>query len=102
MNSEVKDITRARHATAEKDKPITPIDTALLGDVEIVLEARLGEGRMTVASLLTLKSGSMVELTTSIADHAGLYLNDKLVARGEIVAVGDKFGVRITELGSGD
>lgn len=78
--------------------PLVPIDTALLANMQVVLEARLGETRMTVAALMDLKAGNVVELERSIADHVDIYLNSSLVARGEIVAVGDKFGVRITEL----
>ncbi len=53
---------------------------------------------MTVEQLMALKQGSVVTLEASLADRVELFLNDALVARGEIVAVGDKFGVRIVEI----
>jgi flagellar motor switch protein FliN/FliY len=84
--------------TTETTSPLVPIDTALLANMQVVLEARLGETRMTVAQLMELKAGNVIELERSIADHVDIYLNSALVARGEIVAVGEMFGVRITEL----
>lgn len=74
------------------------IDIALLGDVEIALEARLGEATLTISDLTALKSGSVVILDRSLADHADIYLNGKMIARGEIVAVDKSFGIRITEI----
>lgn len=74
------------------------IDIALLGDVEIALEARLGEATLTISDLTALKSGSVVTLDRSLADHADIYLNGKMIARGEIVAVDKSFGIRITEI----
>ena len=74
------------------------IDGDLLKGVRVALEARLGEAGMTVEEMMTLKAGAVVTLETGLADHVDLYLNGTLVARGEIVAVGDKFGVRIAEL----
>ena len=72
----------------------------LLGGVRISLEARLGDAPMTVEDLMGLKAGAVVALETGLADHVDLYLNDMLVARGEIVVVGNKYGVRISELAS--
>lgn len=77
-----------------------PIDGDLLRDIPVTLDARLGQAEMTVAELMALKSGSVVTLDRSVADHVDLHLNGVLVARGEIVAVGDQFGVRIIEIAS--
>jgi flagellar motor switch protein FliN len=79
---------------------LPPINSELLRGVKVSLDVRLGETVMTVEELMALKSGAVVTLGTGLADHVDLYLNDKLVARGEIVAVGDKFGVRIAQLAS--
>lgn len=76
------------------------IGSDLLAGVRISLEARLGDAPMTVEDLMGLKTGAVVALETGLADHVDLYLNDALVARGEIVVVGNKYGVRITELAS--
>lgn len=77
---------------------IAPIDADLFRGVQVSLEAKLGEAMMTVEAMMALDAGSVVTLDTGLADHVDLYLNNKLVARGEIVAVGDRFGVRILEI----
>ena len=79
-------------------QPRTQIDSSVLSDVEVALEARLGRSTLTIGALTALEQGSVITLDCSLADHADLYLNGKCVARGEIVAVGDNFGVRITEI----
>jgi flagellar motor switch protein FliN/FliY len=84
----------------EQETRLTPIGTGLIGGVAVELEARLGKSVMTVQDLLALKAGSVVTLETGLADQVDLYLNDALVARGEIVAVGDNYAVRIVELAS--
>ncbi len=70
----------------------------LLGAVRVTLEVRLGQSSMTIDEMLALKKDSIVALENGLADPVALYLNGTIVARGEIVAVGDKFGVRIVEI----
>jgi flagellar motor switch protein FliN/FliY len=77
---------------------LTRIGVDLLAGVKISLQARLGDAPMTVEDLMGIKTGAVVTLETGLADHVDLYLNEMLVARGEIVVVGTKYGVRITEL----
>ena len=83
---------------AENRREPSPINGELLKGVRVSLEVRLGESPMTVDEVLSLKSGAVVTLSAGLADHVELYLNDTLVARGEIVAVGDKYGVRTVEI----
>ena len=66
--------------------------------MKIAIEVRLGNAEMSVDSLMNLKSGSVVILDKEIGDPVGLYLNGACIARGEIVAVGDRFGVRILQI----
>jgi flagellar motor switch protein FliN/FliY len=82
---------------AELAKPVS-ISNELLREVRVSLEVRLGNAPMTVDEMMKLKSGSIVTLESSLADHVELFLNGTLVARGEIVAVGDKYGVRIIDI----
>lgn len=78
--------------------PLSAPVSALLRGVEVSLEARLGRAEMTVEAMMGLKAGSVVTLDASLADHVDLYLNGTVVARGEIVAAGDRFGVRIIDI----
>lgn len=74
------------------------VNRDVLRGVPVSLEAKLGNAAMTVDALLDLKAGSVVTLDANLSDFIDLNLNGNLVARGEIVAVGDQFGVRITEI----
>ncbi len=70
----------------------------LLMHVPLHLTVELGGCRMPVAEVLKLGMGSIVELDRSISHPVDLLVNDRPIARGEIVAVEESFGLRITEL----
>ena len=74
------------------------IDEKVIAAVEVVLEARLGSARMTVSELMQLGEGDCVTLDAALNQDVELRLNGSAVARGELVAVGDRFGVRILEI----
>jgi len=70
----------------------------LLMSVPLKITAELGTCKMLVQDILKLGTGSIVELDRLAGGPVDLLVNDRLVARGEVVAVDEKFGVRITEL----
>jgi flagellar motor switch protein FliN/FliY len=70
----------------------------LLMTVPLKLTAELGTCKMLVEDILKLGTGSIVELDRLAGGPVDLLVNDKLVARGEVIAIDDNFGVRITEL----
>jgi flagellar motor switch protein FliN len=70
----------------------------VLMNVPLSVTAELGTCKMSVADILKLGTGSIVELDRLAGGPIDLLVNNKLVARGEVVAVDDNFGVRITEL----
>jgi len=70
----------------------------LLMNVRLQITAELGKCKMSVADILKLGNGSIVELDRLAGGPVDLLVNNKLVARGEVVAIDDNFGVRITEL----
>ena len=74
------------------------INKGIIDNVGVTLEAFVGEARLTVAELTALKAGAVVPLEASLAEAVELRLNGVPVARGELVAVGDRFGVRIAEV----
>jgi flagellar motor switch protein FliN len=76
-------------------KPVLSLNSSILGDVEVTVMATLGYGSLPVSELT---SGSVVELGTPLDGHLDLTLNGKLIARGELVAVDDHFGIRISEI----
>ena len=70
----------------------------LIRDVKVSLAARLGRAEITVSRLFALKEGETITLEESVDAPVDLILEGKVVARGQIVAVDDRFGVRITEI----
>lgn len=71
---------------------------SLLRNVEMNVTAELGRARMTVAELLSLTPGSVVELDRIAGSPIDLLVNGTLFARGEVVVIDEEFGVRITEI----
>lgn len=89
----------ARTAEPVQDsRPLIAADSSLLRDVEVTLQARLGQLVMPISELMALRTDSVLSLGTRLNEPIDLLLNDALVARGEIVAVDDMFGVRIVEI----
>ena len=70
----------------------------LLMNVPLTVTAELGTCKMMVRDILKLGTGSVVELDRLAGGPVDLLVNDRLVARGEVVAIDENFGVRVTEL----
>jgi flagellar motor switch protein FliN/FliY len=70
----------------------------LLMNVSVQVTAELGGCTMAVRDILELRSGTVVELDRLASSPVDLLVNDTLIARGEVVAVDEHFGVRVTEL----
>jgi flagellar motor switch protein FliN len=67
-------------------------------DVKVNVTVQLGSCQLSMREVLELAPGAVVQLTQHASDPVGLYVNDKLVAYGEVVVVEDNFGIKITEL----
>ncbi|MBI9087731.1 MAG: flagellar motor switch protein FliN [Desulfobacterium sp.] len=67
-------------------------------DIPLELSVELGRTRMLVNDLLQLGQGSIVELNKLAGEPLEVYINRKLIARGEVVVVNEKFGVRLTDI----
>jgi flagellar motor switch protein FliN len=70
----------------------------LLMNVPLSITAELGSCKMLVEDILKLGTGSIIELDRLAGGPVDLLVNEKLIARGEVVAIDESFGVRITEL----
>lgn len=75
-----------------------PLRGALIAHVDVRVEAFVGAASMTVAELAALQTGAAIELDAALNTPVELRVNGLAVARGELVAIGDKFGVRIVEI----
>ena len=71
----------------------------LVDHVEVTCEAFFGSGSLTVGRLDALAPGETLILDSSPADPAEIRINGKVVARGEVVTVDDRYAIRITEIG---
>jgi flagellar motor switch protein FliN/FliY len=67
-------------------------------DIPLMLSAQLGSTRMLIKDLLQLGPGSIVELDKLAGEALEVLVNDRLVARGEVVMVNEKFGIRLTDV----
>lgn len=67
-------------------------------DVKVAVTVQLGSCMLPMRDVLELTAGSVVQLSQHASDPVGLYVNNKLVAYGEVVVVEDNFGIKITEL----
>ena len=96
------DLTNEEANTVEVKTGATPrlpsSNIELLMDVSMRVTVELGRTRMQLAQILELQHGSVVELDRLAGDPVDIIVNDCMVARGEVVIVDDKFGVRITEM----
>jgi flagellar motor switch protein FliN len=70
----------------------------LVEQVKVQLVVTVGEAEMTMGQLFALTAGEVVTLDRQVDAPMDVRLNNKLIARGTLVAVGDKFGIRITEI----
>jgi flagellar motor switch protein FliN/FliY len=82
-----------------RDAQVSSID--LLRDVDLNVKIELGRSRMMVEDVLKLSEGSVVELDKLAGDPVDVFVNDRLVARGEVLVLNDNFCVRINEIVAG-
>lgn len=73
-------------------------DLEAVFDVPVQVSAVLGRARMDVGQLLKLAPGAVLELDRKVGEAIDIYVNNRLVARGEVVLVEDKLGVTMTEI----
>jgi flagellar motor switch protein FliN/FliY len=76
----------------------TASDLAPVFDVPVNISAVLGRAHLSVAQLLQLGQGSVLELDRKVGEAIDIYVNNRLVARGEVVVVEDRLGVTMTEI----
>ncbi len=95
-NPEAGDLVDAIEASSI---PATPASAYhLIRDVEVEITLEIGRRRMRIADVLKLAPGQTLALTKAAGEPLDLYVNGRLLGRGEAVVLGDRYGVRITEL----
>jgi flagellar motor switch protein FliN/FliY len=100
MNDEFTDnlenVTEEVQSNNDENKPERSIDFLL--DVPVEISVELGRTRMVINELLQLGQGSVVELGKLAGESLDIRINNKLIARGEVVVINEKFGVRLTDI----
>ncbi len=90
------DVVPAADAGGEVTR--TAADLEAVFDVPVQVSAVLGRARMEVGDLLKLGPGTVLELDRKVGEAIDIYVNNRLVARGEVVLVEEKLGVTMTEV----
>ena len=74
------------------------LDLDFILDIPLTVNVELGKSRLLINELLQLGQGSVLELTKLAGEPMDVFVNDRLIARGEVVVVNEKFGVRLTDV----
>jgi flagellar motor switch protein FliN len=82
----------------DENEDATSKSLDLILDIPLTVTVELGRNKMLINDLLQLGQGSVVELTKMVGEPLEVLVNQKLVARGEVVVVNEKFGVRLTDI----
>ncbi len=102
MDKEKNEATKEKEAGARTEKEstsaseITNLDFIL--DIPLEVSVELGRAKMLISDLLQLGQGSVIELTKLAGEPLEIFVNQKLIARGEVVVVNEKFGIRMTDI----
>ena len=104
LSNDAIDLLAAESAAPFEEEGVSraAADLETVFDVPVKVSAILGRARMGVGELLKLGPGSVLELDRKVGEAIDIYVNDRLVARGEVVLVEDKLGVTMTEILKGD
>ena len=76
----------------------TSMNLDFVMDIPLQVTAELGRAKMLINDLLQLGQGSVIELNKLAGEPMEILVNDKLIARGEVVVINEKFGIRLTDI----
>lgn len=92
----------AQETTPTEEETHTAADLEAVYDVPVNITAVLGRTNIEVSDLLRLEEGDIVQLDRNVGEAIDIYVNNRLVARGEVVLVEDRLGVTMTEIIKGE
>ena len=105
----MSELNNLQLAELETDTPSTPDprpqnakELEAVYDIPVQISAVLGRATMQVSQLLKLGRGAVVELDRKVGEAIDIYVNNRLVARGEVVVVDERLGVTMTEIVKAD
>lgn len=94
--TEVSEVNFAELKNKEQEKGSLDLDFIL--DIPLTLTVELGRNRLLISEMLQLGQGSVIELTKLAGEPMDIFVNQRLIARGEVVVVNEKYGVRLTDI----
>ncbi|MBX7256389.1 MAG: flagellar motor switch protein FliN [Candidatus Hydrogenedentes bacterium] len=97
-NEPLPETRRPRTGGSAAGGDAVPKNIDMVLDIQLVATARLGKVEMPIGDILTLGPGSIIEVGHLVDEPVELLVNNKLIARGDVVVVDEKFGLRITEI----
>lgn len=98
-NSETTDSAATANGSSDQDPPLqSATELSAIYEIPVQLSAVLGKSSMQVSQLLKLGRGAVVELDRRVGEAIDIYVNNRLVARGEVVVVDERLGVTMTEI----
>jgi len=89
-------VGKAEGSSLVNGRDISNLDFIL--DIPLEVSVELGRAKMLISDLLQLGQGSVIELTKLAGEPLEIFVNQKLIARGEVVVVNEKFGIRMTDI----
>ena len=92
--------TKAADTLDLPNASVTRLIQGLEQDLKVRLVVSVGGAQLSIGELFALKEGATLKLDKSTSEPIDIFLDDKLVARGELMAADDNFAVRITEIGA--
>ncbi|MCL0042411.1 flagellar motor switch protein FliN [Thermodesulfovibrionales bacterium] len=98
MAGDVKDLDMQEFESEAKSPQIVRREIDFILDVSLELTVVIGSVKMLVQELLQLSQGSVIALDKLAGEPMDVYVNDKLIGRGEVVVVNEKFGIRLTDI----
>ncbi|MGA2450029.1 MAG: flagellar motor switch protein FliN [Polyangiaceae bacterium] len=88
--------TEGAPSPADDESRVGSLD--LLKNVEVEITLEIGRRRLRIADVLKLSTGQTLELSKAAGEPLDIFINGRLLGRGEAIVMGDRYGVRITEL----
>ena len=99
IGDEVSVVQSTRVSSADGSEITTPItDISMLLDIPVTLSMEIGQTKISISELLKLSKDSVIELQRMAHEPLDVLVNGTLVAHGEAVVVGDRFGIRLTDV----
>ena len=96
--SDDEPILRKDIGVEDFDIPTSTSDLEAVYNIPVKVSAVLGKANMKVSQLMKLNKGAIIELDRKVGEAIDIYVNNSLVARGEVVVVDDKLGITMTEI----